>query len=307
MADRKESESKKIVITGGTGFIGNYLTQELLKEGHYITILTRRPEKFQSEQSKNRNYISWEDDLSKTISETDVIINLAGENLFGQRWSDEVKKKIYDSRVSTTRKLVSMIGSAEKKPELFISASAVGIYGDSGDKILDEESEHGSDFLADVCIGWEAEALKAEPLGVRVAIPRIGIVLEEDGGVIEKMKLPFTLFTGGPIGNGKQYVPWIHMVDLCNAILYPLRDPELSGPYNACSPEPETMNQLASAMGRVLNRPSLFRVPEWVLKTVLGEAAQPVLSSLRVQPKKLQSLGFTFEFEDLEEALAEIL
>lgn len=300
-------DSKKILITGGTGFIGTYLCSELLKKGHYVTILTRNPGKYQDEQSKNRNYISWGKDLSEAMGSVDIVINLAGENLFGQRWSDSVKKKIYDSRILTTAELVRQMQRSKTRPELFISASAVGIYGDQGDSVLDEESDPGDDFLADVCKDWEEEARKAEALGIRVAIPRIGIVLEENGGVVEKMKLPFSLFAGGPIGNGRQYVPWIHMRDLCNAILYPMKNEIFSGAYNCTSPEPETMNLLASAMGRVLNRPSFFRVPEAMLKALLGEAAKPVLSSLRVQPKKLQVSGFRFEFEDLEEALADIL
>ncbi|TVQ65724.1 MAG: TIGR01777 family protein [Balneolaceae bacterium] len=300
-------ESKKILITGGTGFIGGYLGQELLREGHYLTILTRNPENYIEKQAKNHAYISWSQDIAERMEESDVVINLAGENLFGQRWSDSVKKRIYNSRIETTRKLVEQMRKADRKPELFISASAVGIYGDSGDTVLDEQSETGSDFLADVCEDWEKEALKAEGLGVRVALPRIGIVLEKDGGVVEKMRLPFLFFAGGAIGSGRQYVPWIHMRDLCRAILYPMHFTELSGAYNACSPAPETMSTLSSAMGRVLNRPSLFRVPELALKIALGEAAQPVLGSLRVQPKKLLDSGFSFEFEDLEEALADIL
>jgi len=158
-----------------------------------------------------------------------------------------------------------------------------------------------------VCEDWENESRKAEELGVRVANPRIGIVLEENGGMIEKMVLPFKFGVGGPIGSGEQYVPWVHMTDLCNALLFPMSNESVTGPYNACSPEPETMNTLAKKMGKVLNRPSLFRVPEFVLNIALGEAAQPVLSSLRVQPKVLQTSGFDFIFEDLEEALADIL
>lgn len=300
-------ESKQILLTGGTGFIGSYLSDQLLKRGHYLTIITRSPDRYNEEQAKNMQYVGWDDDLVSVVNKTDYIINLAGESLFGQRWSDEVKTSIYDSRVLTTRRLVTLIEKAEKKPELFISASAVGIYGDHGDTILDESTPAGSDFLAEVCADWEKEALKASDYGVRVAIPRIGIVLEENGGVIEKMLLPFKLFVGGPIGTGDQYVPWVHMRDLCNAILFPIEKNDLSGPYNACSPEPQSMSVLAATLGKVLKRPSFFKVPESILKLLLGEAAQPVLGSLRVQPKVLQISGFTFEFEDLEEALADIV
>jgi uncharacterized protein (TIGR01777 family) len=298
---------KKILITGGTGFIGKYLTQMLLKEGHFVTIVTRSPGKYSEKQAKNRSYIGWDNGLVSAMNEHDTVINLVGENLFGQRWTDEVKQRIYSSRIDSTQKLVDAMRESEKKPELFISASAVGIYGDNGSKVLDESAPAGDDFLAKVCEDWENASRKAEELGVRVANPRIGIVLEENGGMIEKMVLPFKFGVGGPIGSGEQYVPWVHMTDLCNALLFPMENESVSGPYNACSPEPETMNVLAKKMGKVLNRPSLFRVPEFVLNIALGEAAKPVLSSLRVQPKVLQTSGFNFIFEDLEEALADIL
>ncbi len=298
---------KKILITGGTGFIGKYLTQMLLKEGHFVTIITRSPGKYSEKQAKNRSYIGWDDGLVSAMNEHDTVINLVGENLFGQRWTDEVKQRIYSSRIDSTQKLVDAMSESEKKPGLFISASAVGIYGDNGSKVLDESAPAGDDFLAKVCEDWENASRKAEDFGVRVANPRIGIVLEENGGMIEKMVLPFKFGVGGPIGSGEQYVPWVHMTDLCHALLFPMENESVSGPYNACSPEPETMNTLAKKMGKVLNRPSLFRVPEFVLNIALGEAAKPVLSSLRVQPKVLQTSGFDFIFDDLEEALADIL
>lgn len=299
-------ETKQILITGGTGFIGSYLCSELLKQGHFISIITRSPGKYSEEQSKNQRYISWDDDLAAAMNEADVVINLVGENLFGKRWTDSVKNSIYNSRIKSTKTLVDAIKDATSKPNLFISASAVGMYGDSGDKILDESSLAGDDFLAKVCKDWEEESQKAADFGVRVVNPRLGIVLEEDGGFLQIMKLPFLFFVGGPIGNGKQYLPWIHMDDLVRALIYPIENKEITGPYNVCSPQPEPMNRVADAMGNVLNRPSFFRVPEFVMKTILGEAAEPTLSSLNVQPKVLQISGFEFKFEDLEEALADI-
>lgn len=298
--------TKKIIISGGTGFVGSYLTTELLKQGHFISVITRSPGKYSEEQSKNLQYIGWGDDLAEAMEEADVVYNLAGESLFGKRWTDNVKKSIYNSRIESTRQLVDAMSKAASKPELFVSFSAVGIYGDRGNKVLDESTEPADDFLARVCIRWEEESQKAVNHGIRVANPRIGIVFEKDGGFLQLMKLPFLFFVGGPLGDGKQYLPWIHMNDACRGLIYPMENKDLSGPYNLCAPEPVTINHLADAMGKVLNRPSFFRVPEFALRTILGEAANPALASLNVQPKVLQISGFEFQFEDAEEALADI-
>lgn len=299
-------DPKQILITGGTGFIGTHLSEILMRDGHYLTIVTRSPEAHKSEEAKNQKFISW-DELSSVMDSIDVVINMAGENLFGQRWTPEVKEKLYNSRIQTTRKLVDAIRASVSKPEVFISTSGVNYYGDSGDEVITEESEPGEDFLANLCIDWEKEAEQAAELGVRVVIARFGIVLEKNGGVIEKMKLPFKLFVGGPVGPGDQYMPWIHMEDLCSILVYAMENEHLAGPLNACSPEPVTMNEFADALGEVINRPSFFRVPEFVLDIVLGEAAVPVTGSLRVQPKVLQKSGFEFEYDDIGTALADIM
>lgn len=286
--------------------MGSYLRDVLLKQGHYLTIITRSPDSYKSEESKNQKFITIEE-VSGVMDSTDIVINLAGENLFGQRWTDSVKKRIYDSRISITRSLVDAIRASEKKPDVFISASGINYYEPAGDDVITEESKAANDFLAKVCKDWESEAIKARDLGVRVVISRFGIVLEKDGGVIEKMKLPFTLFVGGAIGPGTQYLSWIHMKDLCNSIMFAIEHEEINDVFNATAPEPVTMNQFASAMGNVMNRPSIFRVPEFALNIILGEAAVPVVASLNVQPKVLQKAGFEFEFDDLEMALGEIL
>lgn len=299
-------ETQKILITGGTGFIGQYLSVELMKQGHYVTIVTRSPKKYTEEQATNQEFIGW-DDVNDTMNRIDVVINLVGENIFGKRWTEKVKNKIYNSRIESTRKIVDAIRMADSKPRLLVSASGISIYGDSGDKVLDESSSYSDDFLARVCQDWEKEAQKASEFNVRVAIPRFGIVMEEDGGMVEIMKIPFNLFVGGPVGSGNQYVPWVHMRDLCRAVMFPMDHPEISGPYNVCSPEPETMGALAKAFGRVMNRPSFFKVPEPIIKVILGEASVPIVSSVRAQPKVLQINDFQFEFEDLKEALADIL
>ncbi len=296
-----------ILITGGTGFIGEELRTMLLKQGHNLVIVSRNPEKHEDEAAKNQRFISWDDDLASEMNEIDGVINLAGENLFGQRWTDEVKKRIMNSRVQSTKQLVEAMRNAESKPEVFVSASASGIYGNRGDDILDEEEVHGDDFLAEVCEAWEAESQKATEFGVRVVNPRIGIVLEEGGGALGKMIPPFQFFVGGPVGSGEQYMSWIHRTDLCQALIFPMGNQEFSGAYNVCSPNPVTMNDFAETLGNVMNRPSVFRVPKFALDIVLGEAAKPVTDSIRMQPKKLQVAEFEFHFEYLEEALADII
>ncbi|MDR9415164.1 MAG: TIGR01777 family oxidoreductase [Gracilimonas sp.] len=296
-----------ILITGGTGFIGEELRMMLLKEGHNLVIVTRNPGKYENESAKNQEFISWDDDLSMQMNTMDAVINLAGENLFGQRWSPEVKKRIQESRVNSTEKLVEAMRNADNPPQVFVSASASGIYGDNGDKVLSEEAKVADDFLAEVCQKWEAASQKASEFGVRVVNPRIGIVLEEGGGALEKMLTPFRLFVGGPVGSGEQYMSWVHRTDLCRALIFPIDNEKFSGAYNVCAPNPVTMNSFAGALGEQMNRPSVFRVPEFVLGIVLGESAKPVTDSIRMQPKKLQISGFEFRFEEIEEALADIV
>lgn len=299
-------EEKRFLISGGTGFVGRFLGEELMKAGNYITIVTRDPSRYRDTEASNQKYIAW-DEVDSVMDKMDVVINLAGENLFGKRWTDPVKKKIYNSRIESTRALVDAMRASSRKPELFISVSGINVYGNRGDELITEDSETGSDFLAQVCIDWEKEAMVASDLGVRVAIPRVSVVLEKDGGVIEKMYLPFLLFAGGPLGSGKQYMSWIHMKDLCRSFMHAIHNPEFSGIYNACSPEAVTMDEFAKTLGTVMNRPSIFRVPEFALKLILGESATPVLSSVRAQPKVLQVSGFEFEYGDLKLALADII
>ncbi|MBO6622983.1 MAG: TIGR01777 family oxidoreductase [Balneola sp.] len=295
------------LITGGTGFIGQELREKLLRKGNNLVIITRSPKKYEDESASNQSFISWDDDLVKVMDNTDVVINLAGENIFGQRWNEDVKKRIYDSRIDSTRSLVEAMEKAENKPSVFISASASGIYGDQGDSILTEEQKAADDFLANVCVDWEKESQKAKEFGVRVVNPRIGIVFEDGGGALEKMIPPFRFFVGGPIGDGKQYMSWIHRSDLVNALIFPVEKEELVGAYNVCSPNPATMNEVAATLGDVMNRPSFFRVPKFALELAFGEAAQPITGSIRMQPKQLQVHGFEFRYEELEEALADIL
>lgn len=272
-----------------------------------MTIVTRSPKKYDDEKAKNQQFISWEDDLVEAMEKADSVIHLAGENVFSQRWSEEVKQRIYDSRIVSTRKLVNVMREASSKPKVFISASGSGFYGNGGDNIRIETDPVSDDFLAQVCKDWEAEAQKATEFGVRVANPRIGIVLEKDGGALEKMIPPFQFFVGGPVGNGKQYMSWVHRDDMIRALAFPIENEKLNGPYNVCAPFPVTMNTFADALGEVMNRPVLFRVPKIALELMYGEGAKPILDSIRMRPKVLQEHGFEFIYDDLEEALADIL
>ncbi|MEX0594054.1 MAG: TIGR01777 family oxidoreductase [Balneolaceae bacterium] len=296
-----------VLMTGATGFIGTHLRKMLLQEGHDVVVITRSPAAYESISARNQTFVSWEEDLPGWMGRADVVIHLAGENLFGQRWSESVKESIYKSRIGLTSRVVEAMKQSDPRPSLFISASAVGYYGDGGDRILDESEDRGEGFLATVCRDWELTALKAADLGIRVATPRLGLALETGGGVLANMLPFFRWYAGGPIGSGAQYLPWIHMEDLCRGLLFPIQEPDLEGAYNLCSPEPATMDQFASALGTVLNRPSLFRVPAPLVRLVLGEASQAVLGSLRTRPAKLRSYGFEFYYEDLEESLASIL
>lgn len=296
-----------ILITGGTGFIGTELRDMLLQKGHYLTIITRSPKEYENETAKNQQFISWNDDLVENMEETDAVINLAGSSIFGKRWTNEVKKKILNSRVDSTRQLVEAAKKAENPPEIMVSASAVGYYGDRGDDILTENEPAGNSFLSRVCVKWEGAASEIEDIGVRLATPRIGIVLDTGGGAMLQMLTPFKMGVGGPIGSGNQYFPWIHMYDLCRGLIFPLENENFEGSYNLNAPNPVTMNGFADKLGEVLRRPTFLRVPEFALNLVLGEAADPILESLRVQPKKLQQAGFEFRFPYVKEALADIL
>jgi|AntRauTorcE11897_2_1112592.scaffolds.fasta_scaffold02621_3 uncharacterized protein (TIGR01777 family) len=296
-----------ILITGGTGFIGSELCAMLLQQGHYLTIITRSPKQHAEEQAKNQQFISWDANLTEVMEKADAVINLVGENIFGQRWTDEVKERIYSSRIDNTQRLVSAIKQSEDPPNVMVSASAAGYYGGRGTDVLDEEEPPGKGFLSKVCVDWEKAAAPVQQAGVRLAIPRIGIVLEKGGGALQKMVPPFKFFVGGPIGRGTQFVPWIHRHDLCRGLLYPLENEGFEGVYNLNAPNPVTMEELANAIGDVLNRPSAFRVPEFLLNIVLGEAAKPILESLRVQPKHLQNAGFECRYQKVREALSEIL
>jgi uncharacterized protein (TIGR01777 family) len=300
----------KILITGGTGFIGSHLLRQLSNETHHIIILTRSGSKTTTLNKAIIESFHWDPRTtgawSKEVDGCDVVINLIGKNVFEQRWNENVKQEILNSRIIPTKLLVEAIGNAKHKPSVLISASAVGFYGDRNDETLTEQSSGGNDFLADVVKQWEGAAYEAEQFGVRVATPRIGLVLEQSGGMIGKMLLPFQLFVGGPIGNGRQFLPWVHMNDVVQGILFPIANKNFHGVYNLVSPHPVSMNEFSKIFGSILHRPSWMPVPDIALRILYGDGAQVILSGQRAVPEKLLVAGYHFSFSELKKALNDI-
>ena len=288
-----------ILITGGTGFIGTPLTRELRGSGHQVTITTRG-------QSDSEDKLTWtppELIPPEIISRFDAVINLAGEPIAPDRWSEERKKRILSSRVNTTHALVESIRNSDSGPKILISASAIGIYGSHKDEEVTEDTSPASDFLADVCIKWEAEAQKAADLGVRVVIIRIGGVLESDGGALAQMATPFKLFLGGPIGSGKQWFSWIHRDDVIGIIKYALENKSIAGPVNATAPNPVRNKEFSEALGKALHRPSGLAVPGLVVKLALGELGEVLLTGQRVIAERALKAGYTFRYTEIHDAL----
>lgn len=302
---------KRIIITGATGLIGRKLSQKLFEAGHQIIVFSRNASAAKNILKQDFVYIDWDyrknDKWIESISSTDAIVHLAGINLFSKRWNKTFKEEILASRKETTKALVDAVKLSQAKPEVFVSASGVGYYGNCGDKLLDENSPAGNDFLAEVCKVWEAEAAEVEQCGVRRVSVRTGIVLSKEDGALKRMLLPFKLFVGGHLGNGKQWFPWIHIDDIVGIYFHAIENQNISGAVNAASSNICTMKEFAKTLGKVLHRPSLFPVPEFALKIAIGEAGEVVLMSQRVDVKKILASGYKFKFENLEEALRNLL
>jgi len=296
-------------MTGGTGFVGTQLTSRLTKEGYDVTILTRS-EKGAESRISSVSYLQGDPaekgNWQTAIKDHDVIINLAGASIFS-RWTEKNKRAIRESRILTTRNLVEGIDPRRARGMTLFSTSAVGYYGFHGDEELTEDSPPGNDFLARVAVDWEAEALKAEQKGARVVTARFGIVLGKGGGALGKMIPLFRKFIGGPVGNGQQWLSWIHMEDLTEGFLFLLKHHEISGPVNLCSPNPVRNRDLAKGLGKVLKRPSFIRAPGFMIKLVLGEFGSVVLKGQRIIPARLLESGFVFNYPDIGKALENIV
>ena len=300
-----------IVVSGGTGFVGRALCTALFHGGHRVSILTRNAGQDFHWPGMNANPVSWNGQdtgpWEQVLEETDAVINLAGAPIADAPWTDVRKQLITDSRVLTTRLLVRTLSRCSSKPGTFISASGIGFYGASDDRRLDEGTARGQGFLADLCLAWEAEALRAAEFGTRVVLLRTGMVLERDGGALPKMLLPFRLFAGGPIMPGNQWISWIHRRDHIGLIQWALTMPTVSGPLNAVAPQPVTMKIFCEALGRVLHRPSWLPIPQFALNILLGELGTLMTTGQRVIPTKAMAGGYTFQYPTLQPALQAIL
>lgn len=295
----------RVIITGGTGLIGRALAQSLVTDGHEVIVLTRNPNRSSGLQTAVQ-LVGWNGESANGWSQfadsTDAIVNLAGEGIADGRWSEERKRSIYLSRVNAGKAVMEAIEAATIKPKVLIQSSAVGYYGASDDRILTESAGPGADFLAQVCFDWEASTAGASSLGVRRVVIRTGIVLSNDGGAWPKIVLPFKLFAGGPMGNGKQYWPWIHLEDEVRAIRFLMENPEASGVYNLSAPTPLTSSQFAKVLGGVMGRPAFFPAPAPALKIALGAMSTVLLDGQRAVPQRLQDVGFTFKYANAESA-----
>jgi uncharacterized protein len=302
---------KTVLVTGGSGFIGRGLVKELLARGDRVTVLTRDVARTQAALPGAR-VVSWSSDRPgpwfDEVDGVDAVIHLAGETIV-KRWTEEARREIVRSRVETTRLMGEAIGKAKRKPAAFLCASAVGYYGPQpGDKVLDEDAAPGEGFLADVVVRWEAAARAVEEQhGVRSVQLRIGVVIGEGGGALDKMIAPFRFFLGGPVGDGKQVISWIHRDDVVGMTLLALDNDAVRGPFNMTAPNAQTGDEVAQAIGAVLHRPSWLRVPEAVVKLGMGDAAEIVTTGQRVYPKRAEELGYKFRYARIVPALESIL
>ncbi|PPK38922.1 TIGR01777 family protein [Pseudomonas laurylsulfatiphila] len=294
-----------ILLTGGTGLIGRQLCRHWSGQGHRLTVWSRKPEKVAKTCGAQVRGIARLEDLAQ--EPVDAIVNLAGAPIADRPWTHKRKALLWSSRITLTETLLAWLESREQKPRVLISGSAVGWYGDGGERELTEDSGPVSeDFASQLCIAWEETAQRAEALGIRVILIRTGLVLSAEGGFLSRLLLPFKLGLGGPIGNGRQWMPWIHIDDQIALIDFLLHRNEASGPYNACAPKPVRNREFAKTFGSVLHRPAFMPMPAFVLKVGLGELSLLLLGGQRATPVRLLQAGFTFQFTDLRAALDDL-
>lgn len=305
----------RVIITGGSGFIGSALTELLTNRGHEVVILSRTPGRV-DDLPENARAVGWDartaDGWGHLVDRDTAIVNLAGASLAGEgflpsRWTHERRQIIRRSRLDVGQAVVAAVEMAETTPRVVIQSSAIGYYGSHGDERLTESAPPGDDFLAQVCVDWEASTAPVEAEGVRRAIIRSGIVLSPESGALQRLLLPYRLFVGGPFGSGDQWYSWIHLEDEVRAIAFLIESESAHGAFNLTAPNPVTNATFGMLLGKVLNRPHWFPVPEFAMRAAFGEVAQTVVEGQRVLPTKLLKHGFQFRFEKLEPALRGLL
>ncbi|WP_111640597.1 TIGR01777 family oxidoreductase [Marinimicrobium alkaliphilum] len=294
---------KSVLVTGGTGFVGVPLCRELNRQGYRVTVLSRSPERARALLGEGVTCVGdW------PVEDVHAVINLAGEPLASRRWTRARKAEFRRSRIGTTEDLRRHCGERGQFPAVLINGSAVGYYGNAGEAPVDEQSPSGTGFAAELCRDWEAEAMAFAEQGTRVCTVRTGIVLGRDGGALKSMLLPFRLGLGGRLGNGRQWMSWIHRDDLVGLILWALENAELEGPINGTAPHPVTNRAFTRALGKAVNRPAIFPVPAFALRLLMGELADELLlASQRVLPKVAESNGYEFRYPWLPDALADVV
>ena len=299
----------RVLITGGSGFVGQRLCRQLVEQGHEVQVVSRSPHQVRDRLPNNCDI---RDSAQAFIeSPPDALVNLAGEPIAAKRWSDEQKAKLINSRVSATEQLVALCeqlkANGQPLPKVMVSGSAMGYYGDQGKRVVTEKTIPNDEFAHRLCKQWEAAAKPIEAMGVRLAIVRIGLVLEAGGGSLERMLPPFKWGLGGRFGSGEQFMPWIHRDDLVAAILFLINQEDLSGAFNGCAPHPVTNATFTKTLASHLNRPAIFPVPAFVLKAGFGEMSRLLLTGADMRPARLEEAGFSFQYPTLDKALEAIL
>jgi uncharacterized protein (TIGR01777 family) len=304
----------RVFITGGTGLIGIRLIRHLRLRDDQVVVLSRGPDAAQrvgTDCEVVRGDPVQPGDWQERAAQCDAIVNLAGENLVGGRWTESFKTALRDSRIKSTENCAQAIARDPKRgdgsPKVFVSGSAIGIYGPHGDEPVDESTPPGDDFLARLCVDWEKATALAAEAGVRVVLARTGVVLDKQGGALKKMLLPFKMGVGGPVGSGKQYMPWIHHADETGLLAFALDTSAAHGPMNLTAPNPVTNKEFGKALGRALGRPAFMWTPGFALKLLMGEGAEVVLTGAKVLPKKALELGYQFRYSQIDAALADVL